>query len=247
MNTYYSMYSRTFQAFLSQTDEKAELLRAIKARIKSCNCHSLLDIGAGGGELAVPLSKSVEHYVAIERSRIFADRLQAAGIHVINSSFPLLISHTFDVVLACHSVPRRPIHFVPFIEGALRCVSENGQFLLITHDDRGGAWEELLHACALTWQERQKDRFFELWNLLNGRGKTTLSEITTHVRAKSIDDIMHALSFMFANGSGMNGMRFISNSQVRSYLRERHLHRGGYAFPVKHVMIELGRLDPPSP
>lgn len=238
-NSYNFVYSRTFRAFLAQTDEKEVLLRAIKTRIRASASRSVLDIGAGGGDLAVPLSRNVKHYVAVEQSPIFARRLQAGGIAVINSFFPCAIPGTFDIVLACHSVPRKRSEYEPFIDGALNCVSKTGQFLLVTHDDRGGAWEELLCACDLEWPEREENRFTELWSVLNQRGEPVLFDVTTHLRSGTIEQIMDALSFLFGNGNDKHVQRFLMNAKVRSYVQQRHSIDAGYGFPIKQLLVQL--------
>ena len=98
-------YTKAFRAFLDHTTEKQDLFAALKRRIEVAGAQSLLDIGAGNGDLAIPLSELVTTYLAIEPKPDFAAKLMANGIKVINSAFPCDFGGTFDAVLASHVIP----------------------------------------------------------------------------------------------------------------------------------------------
>ncbi len=98
-------YGGDFEFFLQHTTEKNVLFREIKKEIEKHPVQSLLDIGAGEGSLSIPLSKAVNEYLAVEMKPEFAQKLQKAGVTVIESEIQkATISNQFDTVLMSHSL-----------------------------------------------------------------------------------------------------------------------------------------------
>ena len=69
-------YIKDFETFLKHTDEKEVLYQALAEEIKSNHFSSILDIGAGNGDLSLPLSKLVNRYLAVEQKPKYVQRLK---------------------------------------------------------------------------------------------------------------------------------------------------------------------------
>jgi len=129
------VYSKAFAAFLACTDEKLVLLQEIGRDLKHRRVQTVLDIGAGNGDLAIPLSTQVDRYVAIEPKGDYATRLREHDIAVIEQAFPCELGTTFDAVLSSHSLPWKSAVYIPFLSAAWAHVAEKGVLLVITYDD----------------------------------------------------------------------------------------------------------------
>src|SRR5262249_38101050 len=100
------------------------LVRRVGRLIARYKVKSLLDIGAGFASTAVPLSKMVTRYVAVENNRERSSALQKAGLEVTTCSFPLSLVEQFDMVLCSHSVPEINLSLYPaFLESAWQAVN----------------------------------------------------------------------------------------------------------------------------
>src|SRR3972149_4254514 len=107
-------YESDFQVFLKYTNEKKILKEEISKLINKFNIRSILDIGAGNGELSQPLSEEVEDYLCIEPKKDFVGLLRKKGLTVIESEFPTELDRQFDMVLCSHSVPYDKKKLEPF-------------------------------------------------------------------------------------------------------------------------------------
>src|SRR5262245_55562927 len=97
-------YRKAFETFLQSTNEKQEFARILIQQIRDRGVSSLLDIGAGNGELALPLSQQVKRYLAVEPNFAHAAVLRNLCLQVIEKPFPCQIDETFDMVVASHVI-----------------------------------------------------------------------------------------------------------------------------------------------
>lgn len=111
-------YDDAFRAFLNHTDEKRILFGEISQRIAEKNIKSLLDIGAGNGQLSIPLAQLAKRYLAVEARENYVQKLRNAGLEVCHAVFPCIINDRFNMVLASRSTPWRSEDYQPFIGAA---------------------------------------------------------------------------------------------------------------------------------
>jgi SAM-dependent methyltransferase len=231
-------YSNSFKKFLNHTDEKKILFEEINKRILENKSDSLLDIGAGNGDLAIPLSKTVEKYVAVERKPDYINKLRGVGLTVIDGLFPCEVGEKFDFILASHSFPWKRESYEPFINTAFKLLHAGGVFLGVTYDDENGDWIGMLDACGLEFNKESRLENMEKW--LNYFSFFKRDIVTTYVRTESLEDMMGALAFVYSDGSGEKIEKFMGNEKIREYLEEKkYRNKYGYFFPFNHMFLEI--------
>ena len=236
-------YTTAFRAFLDHTKEKQDLFAALERRIVSAEAHSLLDIGVGNGDLAIPLSKLVHRYVAVEANLEFAMKLQANGIEVINAAFPHQIEGTFDIVVASHVVPWEENESKAFLQAAWRRVGPRGRFIMITYDEEQGDWGELLRLSGLPTETVGQGHFAGYQKLLEFFGRLEMEPVVTHVTTNLLDEMLRALSFVYGDGMPEKARRFQENTTVRYTLQTRYRNHGEYEFPFTHYLLQAEKSE----
>ncbi len=231
-------YDAAFVAFLLFTNQKPELCAEIAKRIRGRGATSLLDIGAGAGELAVPLSSLVRRYCAVEHKGIYAALLRARGLHVIESSFPVAIDSLFDFVLISHVLPRQPVEYEPFLQSAWSVVAPGGALLGVLHNDVPSEWYDLITACGLS-PGRRASSLEKLSSYFSTLGPTTVDTITTTVSTASRRGIVSALSFVYGAGKREKIREFEERSSlILQYLDARYRNGEEYCFPFHHIFLQ---------
>jgi hypothetical protein len=107
---------------------------ALKRVLTSAGARSLLDVGAGTLSTALPLSRTVERYLAIEQDPSRAILLRQAGLIVVSGTFPISVKCTFDVVISSHALPPSLKSYPDFLDGLAASASNGGTVALITFD-----------------------------------------------------------------------------------------------------------------
>ena len=232
-------YDAAFRAFLLCTNEKEILSTEIARRIQQREVSSLLDIGAGGGELAILLASLVERYCAIEQKRSYAASLRRAGLRVIESSFPVAIEAQFDLVLVSHALPWHSAEYEPFLQKAWGCVASGGILLGITYDGMQSEWRNFLIACGLSRTASNVSRIEKLSAHLSTLGPTKVDTVTTFVSAASRGEMLSALSFVYSDGREEKQREFEARSAIiLQYLTAHHHDGEEYRFPFHHLFLE---------
>lgn len=233
-----AVYTHAFQTFLVHTDEKRVLLEQLKWRIPN-RAISLLDVGAGNGDLAIPLSKLVDRYVAFEQKENYVLMLRQAGLQVADEIFPHSLPWYFNLVLLSHSLPWKQVEYEPFVEQAWLLVKPGGKLLIITYDDEKGDWNGLLDVCDLKGNRVQRQRLERLMFLLEGFGPLTKSSVTTHVRTHTLDEMMRALAFVYSDGDPEKIDRFVDNTRAQHLIEDRRGLEESYSFPFDYIFLEV--------
>jgi SAM-dependent methyltransferase len=240
-----STYSESFKTFLAHTDEKPILLQAITKKLQTINADSLLDIGAGNGDLAIPLSKVVKRYVALEQKADFAERLREAGLEVIEQPFPCAMEKHFDAVLLSHSLPshdEKRSEWSIFLDAAWKLLKERGHLLIVTFDeDSTSDWNQLVKVLGFRDFERDETRFKFLKKYLQNFGQVEQETITTHVRTATLEDMLRALAFVWSDGQEQHLKTFLQNPQIAKQIRERYLTKSGFTFPFRHYLLDTSK------
>ncbi len=235
-------YDSAFAKFLAHTDEKEVLRREIVSRLIANNATSLLDIGAGNGDLAIALSRIVPRYLAVEAKPIYVAKLREAGLATIEGVFPVDMMGQFDMALACHSTPWGEEKYKEFVTGAFRYVSTGGSLLIVSYNDEESEWSALLRSCSMYVDEMSPVgyRLPRLKSFLESFGTVSVDIVTTIVRAHASADMIAALSFVYGQGKTERLNEFQSAcSIISAYLRAHYFHDGSFAFPFHHVLFEV--------
>lgn len=231
-------YTRAFEVFLATTNEKKVLLEELQKIIKEDNVQSLLDIGPGNGDLSIPLSREVEHYVGVEPIDVYAQKLQAAGLHIINQPFPADILEHFDMVLACHVISFTDTDIPEFLNAAWERIVSGGTMVVVTHSGAESDWGRLTATLEQKDLPYHRAVFERIRQLLDERGKMELRTVKTTVESDSKGQMIEALGFVWSDGEPQKFSEFMSHKEsVAAFLDQSYVNQSHYLFPFEHTFI----------
>jgi SAM-dependent methyltransferase len=231
-------YKNDFEKFLSHTDEKVILLDEITKEIEKCGAKSLLDIGAGDGQLSIPISKKVTTYLAVEPKKDFVEKLKEANLNVIQGTFPLEVPGIFDFVLSSHSISYDKELYEAFVRKAMNLLNPGGTFLIITYRGQEDDWTDLMKHFGENPIDRNRVGFNKIIELLYSLGDVKTRKVATFVRTKNLEDMIQALSFVASNGNVVAKNKFLEHrSQLEKILSSRYKDGESYFFPFQHFFI----------
>ncbi|MBL7045239.1 MAG: class I SAM-dependent methyltransferase [Parcubacteria group bacterium] len=244
-------YIKAFTRFLSHTDEKEILLEGIIKEIEKYNIKSVLDIGAGGGLLSIPLSKEVNRYLAIEQKEEYVEKLKDAGLEVVHGEFPTEVDESFDMVLASHSLNSyRKGNFESFAKEAFKLVNKGGVLLIITYRGQEDDWTNLMDDLGVKKKEFEvkigdynRIGYNTLIGLLNSLGEIKTRKVITKVETDNIEDMVQVLSFVFSYGKKEKEEQFIAlRPKLEKILNSQYKNDNGYYFPFQHFFITTKKI-----
>lgn len=239
-------YATALDSFLRYTTEKQNLLTALQQSIKSVGARSLLDIGAGNGDLAVPLSETVQNYIAIEPNSHFAFRLKNRGLTVFEAPFPWASTGNLsaDIVVASHVVPWELEEGERFIRAAWRCVNPGGAFVMITYDEDCGVWADLLRLSGLPLAGIGHGHLGIYEFLLRGLDRrSTTNKITSWVETRTLEQMLKALAFVYSDGQDEKAEQFISDEAIAQIIQLSwyDVVDDCYRFPFTHYLLQVNK------
>lgn len=234
-----NLYKKSFHFFSSSTNEKGVLIREIGGRIVSLRLSSILDIGAGSGDLAIPLSRMVERYVAIEQRPDYVKTLRNGKLQVVEGVFPCDVSGCFDVVLSSHSISWGREKMELFVREAIKRVAKGGVFLLVTYDNEEGDWARLVQSCFPRSTSRHNGRIEHLKTFLPKCGRCNGEVVETTIKTRSFKDFLEALAFVYSHGLETKYQEFIENRSIPNYLKGNYEKDGRFSFPFKNIIFEV--------
>ena len=237
-------YADSFSIFLEHTNEKEVLREEVLQEIKHVHAESVLDIGAGRGELGKAIATEVKDYTAIESNALYVERLKKMNLRVVDGIFPNVdIENNFDFVLASHVISYRSTELQPFFEKAASLIKKEGKFLLVTHrtgevDD----WTKLLALLGESLERDYKNKFQDIVGILEQYGKVNIRMVPTTVETKNIQDMLAALSFVYATGR----QELLKNWEsalptIREWIEKNYKTSQGFSFPFRHYFVTLDR------
>jgi SAM-dependent methyltransferase len=231
-------YKTDFEKFLAHTDEKQVLLGEMAKEIEKNGAESLLDIGAGNGLLAIPLSKLIKKYVAVESKPKFVEKLRAADLDAIEGSFPLDIAGSFDMALSSHALSYKEENFRPYVSKSMELLNPDGLFIIITFRGQEDEWTMLLKELGMPQMDYNRLGFNSIIEQLNSLGSVTMRKVTTSVAAESIEDMIDVLSFVYHGGNAEQKVEFSGkHERLKKILQSKYKTDAGYRFPFQHLFI----------
>lgn len=212
-------------------------------KIESENIQSVLDIGAGFGELGSIISRKVEKYLAIEENPYCISALTIRELDVLAASFPIKLDDHFDMVLCCYSLAIRPgCDFKAFINQAWNLVNDGGSLVLAMYEGYRDDWTELLRYIN---EDDRLDARFSLYQSVIAYLATLSEELTTQkltsvINTDSYQKMVESLAFLSGNGDPDRSTRFIKKAEkaiefLNSYRTKENL----FIFSVVHELITI--------
>lgn len=210
------------------------LFANISRYVADSGAQSLLDIGAGSGNLALPLARRVATYLAIESDPARAARLAGIGLNVMCARFPTPIDRTFDLVLASHSIPEHLDAYVPFLEAAWSLVAPGGLFLIVTFKGAAGTIAMLRNEL-LGERHTHSSEFDCMTQRLSQWGQLSIEAINSYAETADPDDIV---AYFASWITGEAAARQAIAAEFRRIVEARFCVRPGlYVFPTEHLFI----------
>lgn len=235
------LYYEGYEALLRHTDEKQVFTERIAGLIHEYGAASLLDIGAGDGSLALPLSEEVATYVAVEQNPEYASRLRAAGKKVIEGLFPGDdVEGSYDLVLMSHVISHTSGNYREMVPAGWGLVKPGGSLLVATHrTGRDSDWGRLLEIVDHGENaERMAQGYDNMVAALEEIGETKVEPVVTRVETDTIDDMVTALAFRASNGETIRHANFMEHAEaVVALLDDQYRAGDRFVFPFEYRFV----------
>jgi SAM-dependent methyltransferase len=234
-------YARRFEKFLRHTDEKTVFAAELSGYLERHRPCSVLDIGAGDGMLAIPVAERVAKYVAVEHNPQYVAQLRAAGLEVVEGTFPVPLSGTYDLVLMSHVLSDDSADHAALVRPAWERVSPGGRLLVVTQQSAGDTdWNRLLTHIGMAGYDRYAAHQDELMALLHRLGPVEVREVTTNVVADDVSDLLEALAFVVPDLRPGRYREFLDHGSELIGLLDGEYRTGtGYSFPFQHLLVSV--------
>lgn len=230
-------YKESFKTFLRSTNEKQEFARILTQQIRERNVDSLLDIGAGNGDLALPLSQSVKRYLAVEPNTGHASALRHIGLAVIEQPFPCLVDGKFSMIIASHVVSGKKDLAHTFLQAAWELLNQKGILAVVTYERLKGDWSRLIEEAELPLISADWDRSTTCKEVVSAFDRMEVMEVETLVRTTTLGEMVAALSFVYSDGKPEAAEQFQSNGTIQHVLESHYCNSSGYTFPFQHYLL----------
>jgi SAM-dependent methyltransferase len=207
-----TLYSSLFEKFLRHTNEKEVLARGLNKIIHAHGVGSLLDIGAGNGELAKRIAPLVHDYTAVESDPEHIQGLLNHGLSVHPHRFPCQLPRkgTYDMALAAYVIMETFSEQAEFIRQAIQCVRPDGIFVMVMYcNSDDGRWSQLLQNLDLQRDKLDATVFAKLMaSYVPGR-RVTEERVQSRLSCTSREELLECLAFAFGNGNHISQQRFL--------------------------------------
>jgi SAM-dependent methyltransferase len=236
-------YADAFDTFLASTDEKEVLAAELGRQIRRHGSRSLLDIGAGSGQLGALLAPLVDDYLAVEVRKSYASQLQARGLRVQTARWPCLLDQRFDAVLMSY-VLTFDDDLRAMIEPAVEALTPDGMLLLVLHDVNDSDWGQLLDILEIPYlaESELPRRTTKIMRDELGLN-VSLSYATSFARTEHVSDMVDALRFVVAAGIQERLAPFEAKHAAIVTLLESRYQKpdGSFEFPFRHLVATAAR------
>ncbi len=235
-------YINDFDTFLRCTNEKDVLVREVTHELKQYKCDSLLDVGAGNGLMAIPLSQRVSVYTAVEPKETYVAFLRKAGLHVIHSTFPVAIQEMYDAVLFSHVFSYIHPNHEELITSAWDRIRPGGVLLVITYRGEEDDLTKLVRSLNIGNSQEYSEIFENMVQFLSSLGTTVTRKVITTVKTKTVKEMIQALSFVAGNGIPERKENFLVHEKYLSTYLEKYKVDDEYVFPFQHFIITTQKI-----
>jgi SAM-dependent methyltransferase len=220
-------------------DQAAVLTDIIAGCARARGARSLLDIGAGNGTVAIPVSRCVRRYLAVEQCQASAALLRAARLDVVTASFPVAIDERFDLVVSSHSIPEGGASlYPPFLAAAWDRVMPGGLLLIVTFKGPDDPAIPRLSQEILGRARGTDPRYALMLKILETFGTMTVARRNSHVETTEFADVASFFGGWFWPTSAPEHR---IAAKLRAAVDERFLACGTYRVPTQHFVIATER------
>jgi SAM-dependent methyltransferase len=219
---------------------QSEVIAAYLLKLVEDGCvHSLLDVGAGRGKVALTLSRRVERYLAIEKDEANCNDLREAGLDVIQDTFPFPMMERFDLVISSNSLPERGMSlFEPFFAQAWELVSHEGRLAVVTFKGSHSSPIVQLSEEVLGRKPNIDQRFLAVVEILKSFGEVSIGTVRSLVQTKSFADVELLFGSFFWKTE--EDKRRIKPRLLR-IVEERFADANGFKIPMDHMTLCVSR------
>jgi SAM-dependent methyltransferase len=239
------IYEEDFSSYLKIANEKPVLAQEIIKLFDKLKVKSVLDVGAGNGDLSSLIFKKVGRYTAVEPRKEFTKLLREKDINVIEGTFPCSIGkEKYDLVLCSHSVPYLQGDYEPFLKEAYEKLNKNGNLLVITYIGEGDDWNYFLRDIGVKPFVNTLVNYTDRKNFLSQLGEVKEWFVFSKLESSSIKDLVKALGFVASAGEKDKKEDFLSKTEkIREVLKGKYYNKesGEYFFPFKHVFLTVNK------
>ena len=216
-------------------DQAAVLADIITGHVRERGARTLLDIGAGSGEVAIPVSRCVRRYVAVEQCPSSAALLHDAGLDVVAATFPVAIGERFELVVSSHSIPEGgAAKYPPFLAAAWERVMPGGLLLIVTFKGPGDPAIPRLAEELLGRANGTDARYTLMLQILETFGVVTVGTRNSYVETDDFADVAAFFGGWFWSTDEQQ-RRYLP--QLRAAVDRRFLTAGSYRIPTQHFVI----------
>ena len=216
--------------------QQTTLVANISRYIRETSADSLLDIGAGSPETALPVSKLVHRYRAVERDPQAAARLEHAGLNVTMGTFPLPIDGTYDLVLSSHSVPENSVEsYPPFLSSAWELTNPEGMLLIVTFKGNRGDLAEIAHELVGQLPHKSEEFEFIIRSYEEFGGVIRIERVNSYIEALAAEDIAFFLEPWLSGDCRQR--ESIHSTFVRIIETRYKVRRDLFVFPTEHLFL----------
>jgi SAM-dependent methyltransferase len=230
-------YQRQLAVFVHSCTEKGiELVKIGELIAGLPQRRSFLDIGAGGGDLTLPISSSFEATTVVEPNSLQAHRLQrrCPGFRVVNDRWDrvALGAERFDFILCSHV-----LYYIP--EGAWLSTIEK----MHTHLESGGCVAIVIQSPMGEVAEffsrftRYDVNILGLWGDLirkYGDEAVEVRYFVNEIYTESLDDMVSIGLFLLIDRNFRS-----HEDEIRKYFEECHKTPGGYRLRQDDILLVI--------
>ncbi len=211
------------------------LVENVAKYVHRARIASLLDVGAGHEITAVPLSRTVSRYLAIEHNEQSASELRRLGLKVMTSTFPVPLNETFDMVLSSHSVPELRLDlYEAFLNGAWNALNPLGTLLIVTfkgcRGDIAALREEITGEAVCRDPQRET-----IINILSKWGNVRIERVNSYLQSLDPRDIVFYLRSLLR--SEIEREQY--STRLLEILEMRYKFDSRYIFPTEHAFMSI--------
>lgn len=239
----YTSNSNSYENYLKWCDEKEKVLFELISEIES-NYSSLLDIGAGNGELTKNLSSKFSSITVIEpakkRLKELTNNLINANLNLFNEKFETVkLNGKFDFILSSHS-----IYYLKDLEQTLKKIkgflNEKGKFLIVIKSAEGELQEfmDFFRKDVLNEKYGASLKVDKIVNLLKKQGfSVRIKEADVKLTIPSINETINLLDFFYNVSLKEISAGAIIN--IKSYLQTNFSKEVNFSYPQTIIVATI--------
>ncbi|GHF37038.1 hypothetical protein [Streptomyces griseosporeus] len=240
-------YFEQYRRFVAAGDEKEVVARSLAELLGP---GSILDVGAGCGDIPEILELGKRDYTAVECHVQCVEALRAKGLTVIEGLFPCSLSRRYGNILLCYCLYGGRFQCEAILDAAWEALAVGGRIIVVTFRDCLDDYNRLLHRIGHTLRGSSDRYFAMLLGKMESLAPVALDVAHSSLYSGDLGELADILSFMATNSN-------TGTVQRRQELREmimaerRYLDQlyrtdsGSYRFPILHHILVMAKETSP--